>query len=132
MTTLLRANDRRLLALCAVLVVAALGAASASATTATVPPLGGNAKAGKTVFVANCGLCHALKAAATTGAIGPNLDKVILTQPLLVKAITLGGKAVMTKAAAAKYSVPMSAYKGTLSAKQILNASAFIFTATHK
>jgi cytochrome c oxidase subunit 2 len=38
---------------------------------------GGGTAAGKTVFVNNgCGACHALKAAGTTGKIGPDLDKL--------------------------------------------------------
>jgi cytochrome c oxidase subunit 2 len=38
---------------------------------------GGGAAAGKTVFVNNgCGACHTLKAAKSTGKIGPDLDKL--------------------------------------------------------
>ena len=37
----------------------------------------------------------------------------------------------MTKAAAAKYSTQMVAYKGTLSTKQIQDVAAFIYTSTH-
>jgi cytochrome c2 len=31
------------------------------------------------VFTSNCGSCHTLAAAGTTGQIGPNLDQVSLT-----------------------------------------------------
>ena len=31
---------------------------------------------GKTVFTTNCGSCHTLKAAGTSGKIGPNLDEL--------------------------------------------------------
>jgi cytochrome c551/c552 len=37
----------------------------------------GNASAGKAVFASNgCGSCHTLQAAAATGTIGPDLDKI--------------------------------------------------------
>jgi mono/diheme cytochrome c family protein len=35
---------------------------------------GGPAADGEAVFTENCGSCHTLAAAGTTGAIGPNLD----------------------------------------------------------
>jgi mono/diheme cytochrome c family protein len=31
---------------------------------------------GKTVFTTNCGSCHTLKAAGTSGTVGPNLDEL--------------------------------------------------------
>jgi mono/diheme cytochrome c family protein len=31
---------------------------------------------GKTVFTANCGSCHTLQAAGTTGTVGPDLDEL--------------------------------------------------------
>ena len=34
---------------------------------------------GATVFKANCGSCHTLSAAGTSGAVGPNLDNVSLS-----------------------------------------------------
>ena len=34
----------------------------------------GDATAGKTVFLGNCGGCHVLADAGTTGKVGPNLD----------------------------------------------------------
>ena len=36
----------------------------------------GDAAAGKTVFTSNCGGCHTLADAGTTGAVGPNLDQL--------------------------------------------------------
>jgi mono/diheme cytochrome c family protein len=81
--------------------------------------------------VSTCGLCHKLKAAKTVGTIGPDLDKVTLTEPLIVKAITYGGSSVMTKAQTAKYSTRMVAYKNVLSKKQIQDIAAYVFKATH-
>jgi cytochrome c2 len=37
-------------------------------------PKGGNASAGKQLFVQKCGACHTLADAGTSGQIGPNLD----------------------------------------------------------
>lgn len=37
---------------------------------------GSLAEEGKTVFTATCGSCHTLKAAGTSGEIGPNLDEL--------------------------------------------------------
>ena len=37
-------------------------------------PKGGNASAGKQLFVQKCGTCHTLADAGTSGQIGPNLD----------------------------------------------------------
>jgi len=112
----------------ALFVPAALGHPSA-----TTPPLVGNSKAGKVVFLANCGACHTLKAAGTQGQIGPNLDKVrpALTQALLIKAITNGGASIMTKAAIAKYQTQMQPYK-YLGTKVIQNISRYVYESTHK
>jgi cytochrome c6 len=103
----------------------ALGHSSAT------PKLIGTAKAGKATFVSTCGVCHTLKAAGSVGTIGPNLDKVKLTEAVIIKAITNGGATVMTKAQLAKYQTQMVAYKGTLSTKVIDNIAAFVYTSTH-
>lgn len=109
----------------AVFVPAALGHSSAT------PPLIGNSKAGKAVFLPTCGACHALKAAGTQGQIGPNLDKVTpLTQALLIKAITNGGSSIMTKAQIAKYTTQMQPYK-YLGTKSIQNISRYVYE-SHK
>jgi cbb3-type cytochrome c oxidase subunit III len=41
---------------------------------AGVPGAGGQLTSGKDIFVANCGSCHTLAAAGTSGTVGPNLD----------------------------------------------------------
>jgi len=46
-------------------------------TTGATPPGGGGNAAGKAAFTANgCGACHTLAAAASSGTIGPDLDKL--------------------------------------------------------
>ena len=45
-----------------------------TATTTTATTTGGGTANGEAVFTANCGSCHTLNAAGTTGSVGPNLD----------------------------------------------------------
>jgi mono/diheme cytochrome c family protein len=73
-----------------------------AAVIAAVPALGarldsnqgqgdpGNIADGKKVFVAFCGKCHALKAAGSTGSLGPNLDQDAVTYTRVVTAIEEG------------------------------------------
>ena len=89
----------------AVAAVAVVVPAVALALRASTPV--GNPVAGKPLFVSTCGVCHRLREAKTVGVIGPNLDKVPLPEATIVKAITLGGASVMTKAQVAKYSTQM-------------------------
>lgn len=84
------------------------------------PATPGNAALGKSVFVANCGTCHVLKAAGTRGTIGPNLDTKPLTYAALAKVITDG-----------KSGTAMAAFKSTLTQAQIENVSAFVYASTH-
>ena len=123
------ANLRALVA--AAVMTAAVPAIAVAHRGSTAPRLVGNPNAGKPLFVSTCGLCHRLKDAKTVGTIGPDLDKVALTQPVIVKAITYGGSSVMTRAQVAKYPTQMVAYKNVLSKKQIDDIAAYIFKATH-
>ena len=97
-------------------VVSALSLAGA-ALAAKTP---GNATAGKTVFrSAGCGSCHTLKAAASHGYVGPNLDVLKPGYAAIVKQVTNGGGA-------------MPAFKGQLTKTQIQNVAAFVYVSTHK
>ena len=128
MRDLSRRQLRRLVAAAALSLVAisvvvgnALGGSAA-----TVP-------AGQKVFVSSgCGGCHTFKYAGAKGTIGPNLDKVILTLPLLEKAISKGGAAVMTKAQLAKYKFKMTPFAGKLSTAQIATLAGFLLTDRNK
>jgi mono/diheme cytochrome c family protein len=88
--------------------------------TAPKPSTPGNAKAGRSVFVANCGSCHVLKAAGTRGTIGPNLDRTKLAYATIHRVVTNG-----------KTGTAMPGFRATLSAKQIRDVSAFVFASTH-
>jgi len=103
--------------LCSAAVLTALLASPALAA----PTVPGNPAAGKKVFVANCGTCHTLKAAGAKSVIASNLDKKKPAYALIISTVTNGRT---TKGV-------MPAYKGTLTAKQIRDVAAFVYTSTH-
>jgi uncharacterized cupredoxin-like copper-binding protein len=71
--------------------------------------------AGKKVFVSTgCCACHVMKAAGTTGTLGPSLDKSKASRSTIESVITSGRKT-------------MPPYKATLGAKQIDDVSDFVF-----
>lgn len=79
----------------------------------------GNPTAGKAVFAsAGCATCHTLKAAGSKGLIGPNLDQLKPAEATVVHQVENGGGA-------------MPAFKGKLSATQIQDVAAFVYTSTH-
>jgi len=80
--------------------------------------LKGNAAAGKKVFAsAGCTGCHTLKAAGSTGTVGPNLDDAKPDYRLATGRVTLG-KGVMPS------------FKGQLSDQQIADVATFVVTST--
>jgi mono/diheme cytochrome c family protein len=92
------------------------GAAAGGGTTGG----GGGGTDGKALFSsAGCGSCHTLKAAGSTGTVGPNLDQSTITEPDEVKQITDGGGG-------------MPAFKGQLSAAQIKALANFVVTSRAK
>jgi len=85
-------------------------------STATTPA---STPDGKAVFAkAGCGGCHTLKAANSSGTVGPNLDDRKPVVSLILDRVT-NGKA------------PMPSFKGQLSDKQIADVAAFVFQSTH-
>ena len=46
---------------------------------------------GREVFVANCGSCHTLSDAGTTGTVGPNLDEVDVSAEQVAEQVENGG-----------------------------------------
>jgi mono/diheme cytochrome c family protein len=46
--------------------------------------------AGRRLFAANCGTCHTLRAAKTTGRVGPNLDELRPPKALILDALAKG------------------------------------------
>jgi mono/diheme cytochrome c family protein len=87
--------------------------------TETVPPefANGDAAAGKDVFVAQCGVCHVLDDAGTTGAVGPNLDEAKPSLALAVDRVVNGMGA-------------MPAFEGQLTTQEIADVAAYVVEAT--
>ena len=79
---------------------------------------GGDAAAGEAVFVsAGCGGCHALEAAGSSGAVGPNLDQAKPSLALAIDRVTKG-KGVMP------------AFADQLDETQIQNVAAYVVEST--
>ncbi|HSE81923.1 MAG TPA: cytochrome c [Gaiellaceae bacterium] len=74
---------------------------------------GGDAAAGEAIFVENCGSCHTLEEAGTSGTVGPNLDDSTLDLQAVVEQVTNGGGA-------------MPPFGGQLSEAEIQNVAAFV------
>jgi mono/diheme cytochrome c family protein len=78
-------------------------------------PQRGNATAGAKIFVgtAACAGCHTLKAAGSTGTIGPNLDEAKPSYDLVVMRVTEGKS-------------PMPSFKDKLTPEQIQDVAAYV------
>ena len=85
-------------------------------TTPTPPAPAGDAAAGKAVFTTNCGGCHTLSDAGTTGTVGPNLDDVKPDAATVSTQVINGGGA-------------MPPFKDSLTEKQIADVSAYVASA---
>jgi mono/diheme cytochrome c family protein len=70
------------------------------------PGGGGGGSDGKAIFTANCGSCHTLADAGTSGSVGPNLDEAKPSRELAIQRVS-NGKGVMPS------------FKGRLSDEQI-------------
>jgi cytochrome c553 len=71
--------------------------------------------AGKTVFTANCGTCHTLKEAGTSGTVGPNLDELEPEMATVEHQVETGGGG-------------MPAFKGQLSTEEITDVATYVST----
>jgi cbb3-type cytochrome c oxidase subunit III len=74
---------------------------------------------GKSIFAANCGSCHTLADAGTSGAVGPNLDGAKPPKELVVKRVTNGQGA-------------MPSFSGSLDAQQIQAVADYVSSAAGK
>jgi mono/diheme cytochrome c family protein len=68
---------------------------------------------GKQIFTEQCGGCHTLQDAGTTGAIGPNLDELQPNEGTVREQVTNGGGS-------------MPAFKGKLSDDEIKAVAAYV------
>jgi mono/diheme cytochrome c family protein len=95
------------------------GATTTSGGTSTGAAVQGNPAAGKQVFAsAGCSGCHTLKAAGSTGTVGPNLDQLKPPYARIVTQVEHGGAI-------------MPAFQGRLTPTQIHDVAAFVYTSTH-
>ncbi|MDX6487930.1 MAG: hypothetical protein QOK13_545 [Gaiellaceae bacterium] len=89
-------------------------------TTTTAAAAGGSATIaeGKRIFAsAGCVACHTLKAAGSTGNVGPNLDDRKPSYDKVIERVTNGKP-------------PMPAFKGNLSTSQIQAVARFVSSST--
>jgi mono/diheme cytochrome c family protein len=77
----------------------------------------GNPVKGKVLFKTNCGGCHTLADAGTSGTVGPNLDTLKPNYQATTAQITNGGGV-------------MPSYKGQFTTQQIADVAAYVVTAT--
>jgi len=85
---------------------------------AGVPGAGGNQPtSGKDIFTANCGSCHTLADAGTSGKVGPNLDDLKPPFATVQRQVINGGKV-------------MPAFKGRLTPAQIKAVAKYVSQAT--
>ena len=82
-------------------------------------PAGAGGNDPKLLFESNCGTCHTLADAGTTGKIGPDLDQVMPSMQKASKQITNGGGG-------------MPAFKGQLTEQQIQALAKYVSTVTRK
>ncbi len=94
-------------------VAAYVGAVAGTGVTAEKPT------DGKTIFATNCGSCHTLADAGTTGAVGPNLDDAKPSQALVADRVTNGKGA-------------MPSFKASLDQAQIQAVSEYVSSVAGK
>ncbi len=101
--------------------------ADADAVAAYVAGVAGNPSAatpknptsGKDIFLANCGSCHTLADAGTSGNVGPNLDQLKPSQSIVQHQVINGGSA-------------MPAFKGQLTPAQITAVAKYVSSVAGK
>jgi len=90
------------------------------AANAGVPGKGGGAPtSGKDIFTANCGSCHTLADAGTSGKVGPNLDDLMPSLARVQRQVTNGGAV-------------MPAFKGKLTPAQITAVAKYVSSVAGK
>jgi cbb3-type cytochrome c oxidase subunit III len=93
--------------------------ASYVALVAGKPVAAKSTTSGKDIFTANCGSCHTLKDAGTSGTVGPNLDQLKPDEARVQRQVTNGGSV-------------MPAFKGTLTAAQITAVAKYVSSVAGK
>jgi outer membrane protein assembly factor BamB len=96
-----------------VIIAYRLGATGSATTTGGTTTSAGGAVNGETVFTSNCGGCHTLGAAGTTGTVGPNLDDLKPDAATVEQQVRNGGAG-------------MPAFQGRLSDAQITAVATYV------
>jgi mono/diheme cytochrome c family protein len=116
MSVLRKATPLLLLA-CVALVLAACGggddSGSEGTTTAEATTTEGGGADGEAVFTSNCGSCHTLSAAGTSGTTGPNLDDLKPDEATVEQQVRNGGGG-------------MPAFEGQLSDAEITAVATYV------
>ncbi|MGH3126928.1 MAG: c-type cytochrome [Gaiellaceae bacterium] len=86
---------------------------AATTTEGTTTTTTTEAAGGREIFVANCGSCHTLSDAGTSGAVGPNLDGIGLDASAVETQVRNGGGG-------------MPAFEGQLTDAEIAAVSAYV------
>jgi mono/diheme cytochrome c family protein len=100
----------------------AAGTTTQQTTTGGTQTTGGGGQAsaeGRQLFTTNCGGCHTLSDAGTSGKVGPDLDEISPTEAQINEQIHNGGGA-------------MPPFKGILSEAQIETLAKYVFSARKK
>jgi len=97
----------------AVIIAYRLGATGSATTTGAATTTVASAVDGKQIFISNCGSCHRLGAAGTTGSVGPNLDQLKPNVATVEQQVRNGGGG-------------MPAFEGRLSNAQIAAVSKYV------
>jgi mono/diheme cytochrome c family protein len=114
---MLRITALVLVALAVGLGVAACGGGDDGDSTTTEEAAEETTAVGREVFVANCGTCHTLSDAGTSGAIGPSLDDAGLSAETVEAQVRSGGGG-------------MPAFEDTLSDEEITEVAAYVAAAS--
>ena len=97
----------------AVIIAYRLGATGSATTTGAATTTVASAVDGKQIFISNCGSCHRLGAAGTTGSVGPNLDQLKPNVATVEQQVRNGGGG-------------MPSFEGRLSNAQIAAVSKYV------
>jgi mono/diheme cytochrome c family protein len=93
--------------------VACGGDDNEASTTETTTTETSSTPVGREVFVANCGSCHTLSDAGTSGAVGPNLDTIGLDASAVENQVRNGGGG-------------MPPFEGQLTDEEITEVAAYV------
>ena len=96
-----------------VIIAYRLGATGSATTTSAATTTVAGALSGKQVFISNCGSCHTLGAAGTSGAVGPNLDQLKPNAATVQQMVQNGGGG-------------MPSFSGRLSSAQIAAVAKYV------